>query len=200
MFKYKTPVRKESKNTNYQNVLDLANGEQLSDSQISELLRYFAPKAPKTPKTLFDWVSQAVAKKDVRPYLNYVYSDGERIIGCNGHVLLVAPTGQYGKGYYCPKTKNHVESINYNYPEIDRLLPRTSTDCTHLLDRSNVGFISYMNIEYITIGEYRYNLTYFKWMDNCPKDHYFCQSDSGQLIVKCYEDSNYVGMVMPLRD
>jgi hypothetical protein len=200
MFKYRAPTRKETKNTNYQNILDMANGQQLSDSQISELLRYFAPKAPKTPKTLFDWVSQAVAKKDVRPYLNYVYSDGERIIGCSGHALLVAPTGQYGKGYYCPKTKQLMEKPRFEYPNIDRVLPRASFDCEHLLDRSNIGFNSEYKIEYITIGEYRYNLTYFKWMDNCPKDHYFCQSDSGQLIVKCYEDSNYVGMVMPLGD
>ena len=200
MFKYRAPVRKESKSTNYQNILDMANGQQLSDSQISELLRYFAPKAPKTPKTLFDWVSQAVAKQDVRPYLNYVYSDGERIIGCCGHVMLVAPTGQYGKGYYCPRTKQHTEKLRYEYPDIDRILPRTTFDCEHLLDRSNIGFNPECKIEYITIGEYHYNLTYFRWMDNCPKDHYFCQSDSGQLILKCYGYSNYVGMAMPLHD
>lgn len=71
----------------------------------------------------WSWVCQAMAKKDIRYYLNYVYCDGDRIICTDGHRMHTVPnTFGLEPGYY-DKRKNRVTDIDARYPNIDRVIP-----------------------------------------------------------------------------
>jgi len=68
---------------------------------LSQLYTYFLPATPARPKTDFDFVAGAMAKHDVRFYLNYVYSDGTNLVAADGHVLRwTQPDNPLPKGYY----------------------------------------------------------------------------------------------------
>jgi hypothetical protein len=77
--------------------------------------------------TDFGWVALAVAdNKDVRPYLQYVYSDGENLVATDGHRIHVLETTDYEQGFYDPKSgeKLSEEDAKYvgQYPDWKRLM------------------------------------------------------------------------------
>jgi len=77
----------------------------ISPRQAGELLRFFAPAIPKKPQTALDWVRGAVAKKDIRYYLNYIYVTEEDIVATNGAMLRVTPNKNgMPPGFYDPLT------------------------------------------------------------------------------------------------
>ena len=88
---------------------------------LAELYRYFMPLPGKTVKTAEDWCKKAVGKKDIRTYLNFLYSDGSRLIGCDGHRLHIIETTDYKAGYY-DMALNPVEDKG-RYPNVDRVIP-----------------------------------------------------------------------------
>jgi len=76
---------------------------------LTQLLAHFLPKVPAKPKTPEQWIARGCADQhERREYLRFVYSDGARLIGCNGNRLHVWNTGQYPKGYYEPGTMTPV--------------------------------------------------------------------------------------------
>ena len=95
----------------------------LAPEDWQRLLLFFGPKAPAKAKTAAEWVAKAVGKKDKRDYLNYLYSDGSRLIATDGHrVHLSAFTdGEFPAGYYCPRTLEPVDKTE-EYAPIDRIL------------------------------------------------------------------------------
>ena len=77
---------------------------------------YFRLPAPKLPKTWLDIFARVVAKKDVRPFLNYIYVDEENIVACNGHRMVVRPNKEnYESGFY-DKYMTKVD-CEYTYPD-----------------------------------------------------------------------------------
>lgn len=73
------------------------------------------------PKTARAWVAKAVAQKDVREALNYIYSDGERIMATDGHRLHIheveAETG------FSEPNGDRVKLPGKVFPDIDRVIP-----------------------------------------------------------------------------
>ena len=194
MFEYKHPIRKESKSNIFGYVQALTRGEELDNYQLSEMLRYFAPKIPAKPKNIFDWCRQAVAKKDVRCYLNAVYVDSGIVHGCNGHIILRGVSSQYDDGYYCPKTKEKMESQG-RYPDVDRIFPDRKTP----IDMpNNPPLRLHMGVERVTIGEYEYDNRYYKILTNCPTDFYLSQSADGRLVLTSYP-GDVSGIIMPMK-
>lgn len=105
----------------------LNNGTRtISDEELAIFYSFFIPPIPAKAKTLEQWVAKAVAKKDVRQYLNYIYSDGARLIAADGHRLHWIETTAYPEGLYIPGTMDKV-ALDARYPDIDRVIPKTYT-------------------------------------------------------------------------
>ena len=92
-------------------------------TDLQSLMLYFAPKAGGKVNTAEQWVSTFAATKDIRDYLNYVYSDGTRLVATNGHILAWIPTS-LPKGYYHAKTFDRVPDMDdIRYPDVSRVIP-----------------------------------------------------------------------------
>ena len=103
----------------------------LEPAEIAEFYAYFIPNIPARVKDSRLWVGKAAAAKDIRNYLNYTYSDGKRLIGCDGHRLHWIETEEYKEGFYIPATLDQVEDQG-DYPGIDKVIPDThSRDARH---------------------------------------------------------------------
>ncbi len=93
------------------------NDEQLSKQERDSLLVSLAPQ-PRTPKNAMEWLSKAVAKHDVRSYLEYIYVESGVAYATNGHFVLSANAVGFEDGFYCPKTFELV-SLDKQYPAAD---------------------------------------------------------------------------------
>ena len=122
MIKIKAGTKAASRKDAYGLVQRICAGETLAEHEQHSLLLYFAP-AQRASKDAFTWVASFVCKDkhDHRAGLHYVYSNGERICGTDGHALAWAPS-DLPQGYYCPKTGSAV-AIDYVYPDVDRVIP-----------------------------------------------------------------------------
>lgn len=119
-------VKKASKSQAFDLIKTLKEGGQLSEIELDSLIKYFAPAMPTKPKNAFQWVAKAVAKKDARKYLSYVYvteeGEAQATDGCRVHRAFVDGCSP---GYYCPKTgvKTDYKPDYAKFPDIDRVMP-----------------------------------------------------------------------------
>ena len=97
----------------------------LDAGTLRDLLAHFMPRRPSRARDHFSWVALATAKKDYRRQLEYVYCDGARIIGTDGHRLHVAPAGDRSAGYYDPRTGDAV-ILDVQFFDVDRIIPETA--------------------------------------------------------------------------
>ena len=95
----------------------IAVGGELTEQDCAELYSFFLPSLPAQAKTLEQWVAKAVGDRDVRFYLNYLYSDGKYLIGTDGHRMHRIGT-KLKAGYY-DKALSKVE-VDYKYPDTAR--------------------------------------------------------------------------------
>lgn len=98
------------------------SGDDRMIDDLADLYNYFKPAPRKTPKTPEEWVARAMPTNDIRYYLNYVYSDGGRIMATDGHRLHVFETDKYPKGFYDGQM-NPLE-VGATYPDITRVIPK----------------------------------------------------------------------------
>lgn len=97
----------------------------VSVSDLKALFLHFSPPVPAKPKTAEQWVAKAVGVKDIRPYLNYLYSDGETLFACDGHRAHWCKT-DLAAGFYDPKTLAPVTGLDYKFPDMKRVIPNMS--------------------------------------------------------------------------
>lgn len=90
---------------------------------LAKLYTYFMPPLPKKVTSNFQWVAQAIGRKDVRYYLNYVYVTSSQFIGTDGHRLHVAPndTGLVPGFYFANGDMAH-DTDYAIYPDWERIL------------------------------------------------------------------------------
>lgn len=81
----------------------LLTGDPVTSNQLQALVLYFAPPVPARPKTAEQWVAKAAGTRDVRPWVNYLHSDGRHLYGTDGHRAHRCLT-KLPAGAYCPKT------------------------------------------------------------------------------------------------
>lgn len=95
-----------------------------NDPDMAKLYAYFLPPLPKKAKTPFEWVARAMADKDIRYYLNYVYITDKVIVATDGHRLhIVNNDDQLEPGFY-NKAGDKVESPGFApYPDYERVIP-----------------------------------------------------------------------------
>ncbi len=104
---------------------------------LARLYAHFLPKPGKRARTTWQWVAMAMAKDDVRYYLNYVYVTEEEIVATDGHRLHIAPNVEgLTPGYY-DAAGNRIHAPDYaRYPDFKRVQPdpqargREWYDCT----------------------------------------------------------------------
>ena len=80
------------------------------------------PPTPAKPKTAFDWAYKAVAKKDIRYYLNAAHVDDNGQLQCtDGHRVHLAAT-MLAPGFY-DKAQTAV-AIDGRFPDVHRVIPQ----------------------------------------------------------------------------
>lgn len=114
---------------------------------LADLYVHFLPALPKVAKTAFEWVAKACNKELTRPYLNYVYCDGENIVATDGHRLHMskAPYG-HGVGFYDHSGKK-ICGVDYTFPEYKKVIPTTNETSPYINLKTlenvlNISFIS----------------------------------------------------------
>ena len=93
----------------------------MSEEQLAVLYVFFMPTITKI-KSPFHWCVKAKGKKDVRYYLNHVYSDGVRTMATDGHRLHVINEVRE-KGWYDNNDQLIHQDGYANYPDMDRVIP-----------------------------------------------------------------------------
>lgn len=119
--------KKINKATAFQIINDISAGKHEGDEisispvELAALYSFFMPPVPRKPKTPEEWVALAMPKNDVRFYLNYLYSDGNRLMATDGTRLHVYKTEKYPAGFY-DAAMNSV-AVDGTYPQIDQVIP-----------------------------------------------------------------------------
>jgi hypothetical protein len=171
----------------------LETGEPMPNCALEALYKHFAPSKPKNVKEPWQWVAKAVAKNDVRGMLCWLYSDGERLIGCDGHRLHIIPT-DLPNGYYDPKTCDPV-SFDMQYPDIDRVIPRDLIGPVYLEDHNQVDTIC--DVQAVNINDVWFNQTYINDAVSFGETWAIAsESDSSKLYAS--NDDGYQFVVMGL--
>lgn len=138
----------------------MKTGRTLYPREVDELLLYFAPAAPKSAQTAFQWCAKAVADKhEVRTFLQFVHVEAGTMYGCNGHRMHAAPT-DLGNGYYCPKTGAHVMNSEYKYPDVARLMECARKNRQECDDKDKKLLLTSTGREYAGFGTYHINADY----------------------------------------
>ena len=177
------------------------NGGQLDDIGMAKLYRHFMPTLPAKPKNDFQWVAQAMAVKDVRYYLNFVYSDGKRLMATDGHrAHIIKDDVSYEPGFY-DKNGTFIHGPEFaKFPDIDRIIPKTDK----LVYFNNLEISA--DLDNSSVKEYT---QFYEWDDLRVCSKYLkqaCQYFDDTLIK--YKDKNTsvliedqykMAIVMPMR-
>ena len=94
----------------------------LAPRQVATLYSYFTPARPAKPKCAADYVQRAVPKDDMRDYLNAMYSNGDRLMGTDGHRVHLSSSVVLPEGHYDARV-NRVEKDG-KFPDVDRVIPK----------------------------------------------------------------------------
>jgi len=117
-----THNKKPSKKQAFEIVAALHDGDELTQSEKDSLLLYFiGSNNPKKPKTTEQWVATAVAKKEIREALNYMWVDDGVAYGSDGAVVFYGAT-ELDDGFYDPKTLLQVEVGELKYPTVKAVI------------------------------------------------------------------------------
>ena len=116
-------MKKPSRIDVYSQLITVIEAGDVNDQFLASIYAFFLPPlaAKKVPE---QWVALAMAKNDVRYYLNFVYSDGKRLVATDGHRLHVLKTNQYPPGYYDQQLVKIHGPEYAKYPDIDRVIPK----------------------------------------------------------------------------
>jgi len=169
------------------------NDGQLNELALAKMYRYFAPKTPAKPKTVEQWIAQAVPKSDARYYLNYIYSDGKRLIATNGGRLHVV-TKSYAPGFY-DKNMMLVHGVDFaKYPDVDRVInDRPNQVNFNDLETSDFKGLPVYRFDGVTVNA-QFLKTACQIFDN-PVINYGTVGDS--IIIR---EDDKIAVVMPIRE
>jgi len=124
----------------------------LLDTEDAALLYAFFIPAITKVKNPFHWCVKARGRKDVRAYLNHVYSDGERTLASDGHRVHIIGVTR-ASGWY-DDNEQLIHAADWaRYPDINRVLP---TDEGVPLDLSSLEVVQGLT----GIETYRINAEY----------------------------------------
>ena len=152
-----------------------------NNERLAKLYAFFMPPVTKI-KGPFHWLVKARGNKDVRYYLNYVYSDGKRLISTDGHRAHVVYGNERPAGWYDDNEQLAHDPDWATYPNIDAVLPCKGSSFTldikklpiHTVDLKTHLYVMSdgfgMNKKYIDEAcglSPEYKLIYFKKSQRC---------------------------------
>jgi len=116
------PTHMRNKKACFNIIKDMVNSPQSPPSTmaLAALYSHFMPAPPARPKTAEEWVLKAVAKQDVRFYLQWANAHSSMIRCTDGHRIHAAPTKRKD-GYYDTALSAIEESPTF--PDIERVIP-----------------------------------------------------------------------------
>ena len=128
--------------------------------ELEAIFKYFLPSTSKRPaKTAEQWVAKACAPKDEqRLHLQYLYSDGRRLMGCDGHRLHWIKTNE-PQGFYCPLSFMPIDS-DAKPIKINKLIPKYKKLKTYLLADYPIKIHHHRNLSYQVIDQCAFNSRY----------------------------------------
>lgn len=196
-------IKRPSKSEAFEIVRDaLLAGDTVTSNQLQALLLYFAPPVPARPKTAEQWVARAVGTRDIRPWVNYLQSDGQYLYGTDGHRMHRCPT-DLPVGAYCPKTLLPVTGTDAAAPSVavDRMGGWFSVSHTQ-----THGAITSADCERdITNDKFQLNISQLPDSDVKVQSKYLDQAAPEWLAVLGPNDRIYGGsefgdfIIMPIR-
>ena len=168
---------------------------------LATLYKGMQPPMPAKPKNSFQWVAKAMAKKDVRYYLNYVYIDDEYVVATDGHRLHLTPNNELIAHAYYDRNENKID-IDEKFANYKRVI--------------QFDGVEYHNAKYITktvvhnkgdklgdcyemtIGDKTLAVTK-KYFDDCvsffkDEKHWLGVADNGSLQIK---HGDNLAVIMP---
>lgn len=117
------PTKKEAFKLVYEALEQPESLEAPQVQALKQLYAYFMPSLPKRPKTAFQWVAKASAKKDARYYLNYVYQDADgTLVATDGHRLHIIENYGEARTWYNPNTGDETGDVGH-FPDYRRVVP-----------------------------------------------------------------------------
>lgn len=129
-------LRKDAKKPSKKIALEMIRGlrEQYDNECLDDLILFFSDRQKGIAKTAEQWVCRAVATKDIRHYLNYMYVEDGQAYGTDGHRAHTAPTS-LADGYYAPASLEPVD-MDATFPNVQQVLKIQGTRavCTSIND------------------------------------------------------------------
>jgi hypothetical protein len=188
----------------YNIVIKLIEGREATDLDLAELYQFFMPPTPAKPKTDIHWLLKAKANKDIRNYLNYLYSDGSRLYATDGHRLHILMDANHPAGFY--DSELNKLDIDYKYPDIDRVIPHHQTQ----KDMRVVDLQAYevRNIEGVNSPSYEAGKVGKAWISRPYLDAAISRFDKSRPVRVSYGgeheaikflQGDLVAVVMPVR-
>ena len=116
-------VRKPTKKRVMEIIETMADGVVDHDELkvLAELYSYFKPPVPATPKTPADWVCKAMAKNDVRFYLNRLEVSDGKLVATDGSRLHICDTTLADGAY---DTQFNTLDDAGKFPDLKRVITR----------------------------------------------------------------------------
>ena len=139
MYTFKNKISKKvNKDKQIEMINDLLlDSSNLSDEQIIKLETVLFSLSgnlvtASKPKSDFEWVSKAISnKKHYKEEINYIYSDGAKIVATDTKILLTVNNSNFNEGYYLKGSNGSIKAdIDGKYPDTSRII------------RDNKGFIT----------------------------------------------------------
>ena len=169
MYTFKNKISKKvNKDKQVEMIKDLLlDSNNLSDEQIIKLETVLFSLTASSissakPKSDFEWVSKAISnKKHCKEEINYIYSDGAKIVATDNKILLTVNNSGFDKGYYLKGSNGSIKAdINGVYPNIDRIRRDNKGFITTKKELLNYPMITNADGVFIQINDRLYNNKY----------------------------------------
>lgn len=200
---YRMAPKDKNRDAVYEIAMKLIEDKSLSEHEIAVLYAQGLDSRPAKPRKPEKWVANAVAKDDIREYLQYIYSDGKRIMGTDGHRLHIWKTDKYPEGFYNPKTmKKASVPDSMRFPSVDRVIPNTrSDDCVSsaVIELAHAGSVTGRPLVVYKVGPAAVNAHYLDaaldgFSGVTTLIHYIDENHAIKI-----ETDNKLAVVMPVR-
>lgn len=172
--------------------LDLTEEQQWN---FAKLYKYFLPTPPAKPKTAFDWVLKAVAKKDHRHFLKFAHVENGVLCGTDGHRLhLVTPVG-LEDGFY-DAAGNRAE-LDARFPSWERVIPKTDVEPLRLGD-IETELHQVVKTLCVTFNGHTIDKRYWDEavIGMTPDAQVYCHEVGGSILI---DDGDRKAVIMPVR-
>ena len=189
--------KKPNKTYAFNVVLDIIESYGATDAQLASLYAFFLPPVTKI-KGPFDWLIKARSEKDVRYYLNHVYSDGERTMATDGHRLHVI-NEKRKPGWYDDNDQLIHDPEWAKYPNVDQVLPCSGSSFTLKVKDLPIHTVDLKTQLYVMPDGWGMNKKYIDEACGLSPDHKVIYFKDSQKCKVIYDDAEAVIMARKIK-